>query len=156
MDKQVAMVIKIEYEIEDNRDKMWTAYIMAYSQDEAIKYLAKFLKRTIKVSAVGMEAPRVDGLSDEVRAGILGKPTKEVIEAEKKKQAKKKADIEPDPREIEKLRKAREKALKDLEKQGINVIKEPVVEEVKEDEVVHEEKPKETKVKKPLNIKLKK
>jgi len=157
VDKQVAMVIKIEYEIEDNRDRVWSAYIMAYSQDEAIRYLAKFLKKTIKVSSVGIEAPRVDGLSEEVRSGITGKPTKAAVKAEKKLKAKKKADVEPSPEELEKLQKAREKALEDLKAQGVVDIYEPSMEKTKEEET---EKvvtpPKVTKSKKPLNIKLKK
>ena len=138
-DKQVSMVVKIEYEIEDNRDKVWTAYIMAYSQDEAVKYLAKFLRKTIKISSIGVEARRVDAISDQVREGITGKTlkkSKEEKKAEKKIEKEKKADVEPSKEELEKLAKAREKALEDLEKQGVEIYKAE-----KEKEKEEEEKP---------------
>jgi len=144
VDRQVSMVVKIEYEIENNREKIWSAYIMAYSQDEAVRYLAKFLQRTIKVSSVGIVAPRVDGLSDEVRSSILGKTTKKAKNKNKNKNKMedKKADVEPSLEDLEKLQNAREKALKDLEKQGVDVYKEKVK--------------KETKPQKPIKINVKK
>jgi len=155
-DKQVAMVVKIEYEIEENRDRIWTAYIMAYSQDEAVKYLAKFLKKTIKVSSLGIEAPRVDALSEEVRAGITGKKSKSALkaelDAEKKKigkKGKKRVDIAPTPEELEKLNKTRERAIVDLKKQGVDIYEPPVVEEEKV-----EDKPKVDK--KPIKLNVKK
>lgn len=152
VDKQVAMVVKVEYEIEENREKMWHAYIMAYSQNEAVEYLAKFLGKTIKISSTGIVAPRVDGLSEEVRSGITGKKTKAAIKKEKKVKAKKKADVEPNPEDLAKLQKAREKALKDLVEQGVDIY-EPTPE--KTEKVVTT--PKTTpKVKKPIKINVKK
>jgi hypothetical protein len=155
-DKQVAMVIKIEYEIEENRDRIWTAYIMAYSQDEAVKYLAKFLRKTIKVSSLGIEAPRVDALSEEVRAGITGKKSKTALkaelDAEKKKigkKGKKRVDIAPTPEELEKLNKTRERAIVDLKKQGVDIYEPPVVEEEKEED-------KSFNFKKPIKLNVKK
>jgi len=165
-DKKVSMVVKIEYEIGDNREKVWTAYVMAYSQDEAVEYLARFLKKTIKVSAVGIEAPRVDALSDEVREAITGR--KIISKKEKKKNRemkvkkvkrikdrkvveveveKKKADVEPTEEDKEKLEMARKKALEDLKAQGVNIY-EPTPEPVKETKPEPVKK-KEVKINKP-------
>jgi len=141
-DKKVAIVVKIEYEIDDNRDRIWIAYIMAYSQDEAIKYLAKFLKKTIKVTAVGLEAPRIDAISDEVRESIAGKKK---IKGPNKEKKNKKADIEPKKEDLENLKNikdikaAREIALEDLKKQ----------EDSKKKKTVSKPRPK------PLNMKKK-
>jgi len=133
VDKKVAIVVKIEYEIDDNRERVWTAYIMAFSQDEAVEYLAKFLKKTIKVTSVGMEAPRIDAITSEVRETITGKPKK------------KKANVEPKLDGFKNLQNAREQALKDLKDQNVGT-------EQKEEKPTEKKKPT---ISKSLNIKKK-
>ena len=166
-DKKIAIVVKIEYEIEDNREKIWTAYIMSHSQDEAVKYLAKFLKRTIKVTGVSMVAPRVDGLTEEVRESIAGPSAKKKakLAAKEKKEIEKikkkaKAKVRLNKEDEEELKKARKQALEDLKKQGVDIYEPTDIPkgEKKEEKKKKEEKPtpKPKTAKKPMNIKMKK
>lgn len=135
VDKKVAKVVRIEYELEDNRERIWTAYIMAYTQDEAVEYLAKFLKRTIKVTAIGLEAIRVDAMTDSVREAIVGK--------KKSKKQPKIDDKLSEDEDLKAIKEAREKALMDLKAQDVVVEEEPVEEK---------KSVKKSSVKKSLNI----
>jgi len=94
-------LFKIDYEIDGQKEgSMWSAGIVAYSSEEAVKSLAKFLRDTVtgfkgfRINTLSFQG-QVHHLSEAVReqvmqsSQILGKA--ELKEAPKKKTEKKKS-----------------------------------------------------------------
>jgi len=73
--KQGISLFKIDYEIQ-GQDSIWSAGIVAYSSEEAVKSLAKFLSQTIKdfkgfkIDTLAFQG-QVHHLSEQVRARIV-------------------------------------------------------------------------------------
>jgi hypothetical protein len=62
-------VFRIDYEIrssEDGEQKLWSACIAAYDQEEALTYLGKFLGKTFKTLQLERRS-RLDAITDPVR-----------------------------------------------------------------------------------------
>jgi len=63
-------VYRLDYEMDGNRDQSWTAYIAAYSSDEATRYLYTLLNtRRIIINSLSTEC-RLDAVTDPVRKKI--------------------------------------------------------------------------------------
>lgn len=66
-------VFRIDYEIrskEDGEQKLWSACIAAYDQEEALAYLGKFLGKTFKTIQFERRS-RLDAITDPVRQKII-------------------------------------------------------------------------------------
>jgi hypothetical protein len=66
-------VFRIDYEIrssEDGEQKLWSACIAAYGQEEALSYLGKFLGKTYKTLQLERRS-RLDAITDPVRQKII-------------------------------------------------------------------------------------
>jgi hypothetical protein len=66
-------VFRIDYEIrssEDGEQKLWSACIAAYDQEEALTYLGKFLGKTFKTLQLERRS-RLDAITDPVRQKII-------------------------------------------------------------------------------------
>lgn len=94
--RQGISLFKIDYEIQ-GQDSIWSAGIVAYSSEEAVKSLAKFLRETIKnfkgfkISQLAFQG-QVHHLSDSVRAKIVeGSQVITHEELKEEKPAKKKS-----------------------------------------------------------------
>lgn len=94
--KQGISLFKIDYEIQ-GQESIWSAGIVAYSSEEAVKSLAKFLRDTIKdfkgfkISQLSFQGS-VHHLSDSVRAKIVeGSQVITHEELKEEKPAKKKS-----------------------------------------------------------------
>lgn len=95
--RQGISLFKIDYEIQ-GQDSIWSAGIVAYSSEEAVKSLASFLKDTIenfkgfKIDTLSFQGA-VHHLSDAVRSQIVGpfqdKPEKKKDVEKKEKKEKK-------------------------------------------------------------------
>jgi hypothetical protein len=82
MAKEIS-VYRIDYEMRDKEEgesKLWSAAIAAYGQEEALKYLGKFLGRTFKTLQIGRECSLnaitnevVDNFGPEIRNRIISK-----------------------------------------------------------------------------------
>ena len=91
-------IFRIDYEIrssEDGEQKLWSACIAAYSQEESLAYLGTFLGKTFKTIQFERRS-RLDAITDPVRQKIIdnylleqsvktkGKPIKEKKKEEPK------------------------------------------------------------------------
>lgn len=94
--KQGISLFKIDYEIQ-GQDSIWSAGIVAYSSEEAVKSLAKFLRETIKdfkgfkIDTLAFQG-QVHHLSEQVREKIMQSAqvvTQEELQAEAKPKKKK-------------------------------------------------------------------
>jgi len=89
-------VYRLDYEMTDNKDQTtWTAYIAAYSSQEATDYLYGLLRnRKIVINSLSTEC-RLDAVTDEVRKAIaqpmLGKQQK--TEKTEQKQTQKRSIV---------------------------------------------------------------
>ena len=66
-------IFRIDYEIrssEDGEQKLWSACIAAYSQEEALAYLGTFLGKTFKTIQFERRS-RLDAITDPVRQKII-------------------------------------------------------------------------------------
>ena len=66
-------VFRIDYEIrssEDGEQKLWSACIAAYDQEEALAYLGKFLGKTFKTLQLERRS-RLDAITDPIRQKII-------------------------------------------------------------------------------------
>lgn len=66
-------IFRIDYEIrssEDGEQKLWSACIAAYDQEEALAYLGKFLGKTFKTIQFERRS-RLDAITDPVRQKII-------------------------------------------------------------------------------------
>ena len=66
-------VFRIDYEIrssEDGEQKLWSACIAAYDQEEALSYLGKFLGKTYKTLQLERRS-RLDAITDQIRKKII-------------------------------------------------------------------------------------
>ena len=66
-------IFRIDYEIrssEDGEQKLWSACIAAYSQEEALAYLVTFLGKTFKTIQFERRS-RLDAITDPVRQKII-------------------------------------------------------------------------------------
>lgn len=82
-------VFRIDYEIrskEDGEQKLWSACIAAYNQEQALAYLGKFLGKTFKTIQFERRS-RLDALSDQVRQKVIDGYLSSVVS--KPEQAKK-------------------------------------------------------------------
>jgi len=90
-------VFRIDYEIrsaEDGEQKLWSACIAAYDQEEALSYLGKFLGKTFKTIQFERRS-RLDAITDPVRQKIIDaylagqKPQKQKTVGKEPKEPKK-------------------------------------------------------------------
>lgn len=94
--KQGISLFKIDYEIQ-GQDSIWSAGIVAYSSEEAVKALAKFLRDTIKgfkgfkIDTLAFQG-QVHHLSDQVREKII-QGAQVVSQAELKEEKPKKKSV---------------------------------------------------------------
>lgn len=71
MDKQLGLY-KVDYEIEGDsrmKDTLWSAGILAYSSEEAVKSLADWLKKPFKIDTLSFQGP-CHAVSEVVREKI--------------------------------------------------------------------------------------
>jgi len=70
---------KIDYEIsgKDNEGALWSCGVLAYSQEEAMKTLADFLKKGFKVDTLSFQGP-CHAISQPIRDKVIAANTKEV------------------------------------------------------------------------------
>jgi hypothetical protein len=91
-------IYRVDYEMPDRRGESWTAYIAAYSPEEARNYLGKFLNRNVLINTMSNES-RLDAVSDEVRQviarPILGTVNMEKKEEEEEKKPQKRSIVPP-------------------------------------------------------------
>ena len=100
--RQGISLFKIDYEIQ-GQDSIWSAGIVAYSSEEAVKSLAGFLKDTIKdfkgfkIDTLSFQGA-VHHLSDAVRSAIIGPLSKKPRKKKdvEKNEAKKKSILKKD------------------------------------------------------------
>jgi hypothetical protein len=99
-------IFRIDYEIrssEDGEQKLWSACIAAYSQEEALAYLGKFLGKTFKTIQFERRS-RLDAITDPVRQKIIDNYLLEQAEEKKGKPVKeeKKKEVKPRGKSITK------------------------------------------------------
>lgn len=86
MQKKEISVYRIDYEIRDKDSgeaKLWSACIAAYSQEEALEYLGKFLGKTFKTIQFERRN-RLDAITDPIRKVIIDAYKAQVAEKEPK------------------------------------------------------------------------
>jgi hypothetical protein len=99
MDKQLGLY-KIDYEIEGEsrmKDTMWSVGILAYDSEEAVKCLAKWLRKPFKIDTLSFQGP-CHAVSDQVQEKLgvdLSKktttPKKKITTPQKRAAARKEA-----------------------------------------------------------------
>lgn len=88
---------KIDYEIEGERGMdtpIWSAGVLAYSQEEAIKTLADFLKKGFKINTLSFQGP-CHAVSDSIRKKLF---TQEKAKLETPKPTKKAKKVKAEPK----------------------------------------------------------
>jgi len=73
-------VFRFDYVMD--KSKNWTAYIAAYSHEEAQRYLNKTVGDNIRIDSSGTEC-RLDAVSDELRATIAANTDTSTISKKK-------------------------------------------------------------------------